>query len=55
MQKRVKKLKLAKETVRSLGAPELGKAVGGIVYTDDTICCNSGDNACLPGFKHNLN
>ncbi len=47
MQKRVKKLKLAKETVRSLDTPELRKAAGAIVYTDDTICCRSGDYACL--------
>ncbi|HEV7516559.1 MAG TPA: hypothetical protein VGR07_09695 [Thermoanaerobaculia bacterium] len=43
----MKKLKLAKETVRSLDTPELRKVAGAIGYTDDTICCHSGDNACL--------
>jgi hypothetical protein len=51
MQKRVQKLKLAKETVRSLDTPELRKVAGAIVYTDDTICCHSGDNACLQTFN----
>jgi hypothetical protein len=50
MQKKVKKMKLAKETVRNLEAPELRKAVGAIVYTDDTDCCHSGDNLCLQNF-----
>ncbi len=47
MQKKLKKLKLAKETVRSLDAPELRRAAGAIVETDDTICCHSGNHACF--------
>ncbi|HTQ80906.1 MAG TPA: class I lanthipeptide [Thermoanaerobaculia bacterium] len=46
MKKNVQKLKLAKETLQRLTAPELRQVAGGIVYTDDTICCHSGDNNC---------
>jgi hypothetical protein len=47
MQKKLKKLKLAKETVRSLEAPELWRVAGAIIETDDTICCHSGNHACF--------
>jgi hypothetical protein len=50
MKKSIQKLKLAKETLGHLTAPELRQVKGGIVYTDDTICCHSGDNICIQTF-----
>jgi len=41
IKKTPKKLTLAKETVRTLESPMLKRAAGGIVETDDTICCHS--------------
>ncbi len=38
MKKTPKKLTLSRETVVKLETPELGKVLGGIVYTDDPEC-----------------
>ena len=48
MKKRIRKLRLNRETLRNLDSAALGHVAGGATETNCTLCCPSGPQQCGP-------